>query len=445
MEDEHRYYEILGLNHNASSSEITKAYRSLAKTYHPDVSSHPRARENFLRIREAYEALSNPDKRAEYDAYLDDLEQSAYGEDGKEDFEGFFIENTFSARNETITINGRDHTFDIVRHVIANGQEYIEYNDQLLSFDRGDFPFDTSDIEDEFYTHKEDIAIDGTEYTFKNAHHVVIDGQEYIEYQGNFLPLEITEDEESSPPRGGFFKLLAYLAILIMVVFTAYHGYLIATSGNSAIIPDAGEDVSTGNQVQPISPEEEYSQKIMDAIDPEDPITRNYALSLIDESHGGTRNIAQVCDIWEKCYTQWTYVSDPKGFEYFSSASNTIQLGLKGDCDDFAVLIASLTEAIGGTARVILAQGANGGGHAYAEVYVTDNKADFDSIAHYICERYNCQSVAYHIEYDSDRTPRYWLNLDWQSKHPGGKFYDSSGTLTAYYSNGKWKKIEMNN
>ena len=66
MEDEYRYYEILGLNRNASSSEISRAYRSLAKTYHPDVSSHPRALENFQKIQQAYEALSDPRTRNEY-------------------------------------------------------------------------------------------------------------------------------------------------------------------------------------------------------------------------------------------------------------------------------------------------------------------------------------------------------------------------------------------
>jgi hypothetical protein len=447
MEDEYRYYETLGLDRNASLSEITKAYRSLAKTFHPDVSSHPRARENFQKIQQAYEALSDPKTRGEYDAYLDALEQPAHDDDAGD----IHIENEFYVQNEAITIQGRDRILDSVHHVIANGQEYIEYNGEFLSYDRGDFPFDTRDIEEEFYVPDEAIAIDGEEYTFDIAHHVIINGQEYVEYNGDFLPFDKYEDHQSSSSDGGgggFLKTVANLAIVLVIAFTLYHGYIIATSGNVAAAPESGVDIPAANLVQPTpqptSREEKISQDIKDAINPDNPTTRNYALSLVDKSHGGTRNIAQVCDIWEKCYDEWTYISDPRGLEYFSPASTTIDLGLKGDCDDFAILIASLVEAMGGTTRVILAQGANGGGHAYTEVYVTNNKKDFDSIAQSICKRYHCKSVAYHIEYDKDKNPRYWLNLDWQSKHPGGKFYDSDGTLTAYYSNGYWYKFKSN-
>jgi len=443
MEDEYRYYETLGLDRNASLSEIKKAYRSLAKTYHPDVSSHPRAIENFQKIQQAYEALSDTKKRGEYDAYLDTLEESV--RDESED--DIHIENEFYVHNEPIAINGRDQILDSVHHVIVDGQEFIEYNGEFLSYNRGDFPFDTRNINKEFYVPNEGIAVNEKEYTFKNAHHVVINGQEYVEYDGDFLPFNQQEYQDSSSSGGGgLLRKLANLAMVLVVAFTLYHGYIIATSGDIVATPEIGVDVSAGNLVQPApqvtSREEKFSQEIKDAIDPDNPTTRNYALSLIDKSHEGTRNIAQVCDIWEKCYDKWTYVSDPKGFEYFSPASNTIRLGLKGDCDDFAILIASLVEAVGGKTRVILAQGANGGGHAYAEVYVTDNKKDFDAIAQSICKRYRCQSIAYHIEYDKDKNPRYWLNLDWQSNHPGGKFYDSDGTLTAYYSNGYWYKFK---
>jgi len=61
------YYAALGVSESASFEDIKKAYRKLARKYHPDVSKEDKAADRFKEVGEAYEVLKDPDKRAEYD------------------------------------------------------------------------------------------------------------------------------------------------------------------------------------------------------------------------------------------------------------------------------------------------------------------------------------------------------------------------------------------
>lgn len=63
------YYEVLGVNKNATDEEIKRAFRVLAKKYHPDVNKEPGAEEKFKEIGEAYSVLSDKTKRAQYDQF----------------------------------------------------------------------------------------------------------------------------------------------------------------------------------------------------------------------------------------------------------------------------------------------------------------------------------------------------------------------------------------
>lgn len=71
MANKRDYYEVLGLNKNATDEEVKKAYRKLAKQYHPDANpnSKKEAEEKFKEISEAYETLSNPQKKQMYDQF----------------------------------------------------------------------------------------------------------------------------------------------------------------------------------------------------------------------------------------------------------------------------------------------------------------------------------------------------------------------------------------
>lgn len=77
------YYEVLGVSKSASDEEIKKAYRSLAKKYHPDLNKAPDAAEKFKEVQEAYEVLSDSQKRSNYDQF------GFAGVDGSNPFSGF--------------------------------------------------------------------------------------------------------------------------------------------------------------------------------------------------------------------------------------------------------------------------------------------------------------------------------------------------------------------
>lgn len=63
------YYEIMGLKRDATQDDIKRAYRKLARKYHPDVSKDPEAETRFKEVGEAYEVLKDPEKRAAYDQF----------------------------------------------------------------------------------------------------------------------------------------------------------------------------------------------------------------------------------------------------------------------------------------------------------------------------------------------------------------------------------------
>jgi molecular chaperone DnaJ len=80
MPEKRDYYEVLGVNRNASDDDVKKAFRKLAFQYHPDHNGDDGATEKFKEINEAYEVLSDANKRAAYDRY---------GHNGGRDFESF--------------------------------------------------------------------------------------------------------------------------------------------------------------------------------------------------------------------------------------------------------------------------------------------------------------------------------------------------------------------
>ena len=176
------------------------------------------------------------------------------------------------------------------------------------------------------------------------------------------------------------------------------------------------------------------------AVEPQNTLVHDEALLMVAKlSESGDSTINQICSIYSYLKNGdgpikgWVYVSDPRGLDYFSYANESVNIGDKsdstgaGDCDDFAVLMASLIESIGGTTRIILAYDNSTAGHAYAEVYLgklnsQDNQVN--EIIDWLEEKYNTEKI---FTYNDTDTGEVWLNMDWGpdekgNLHPGGPF-----------------------
>jgi hypothetical protein len=175
------------------------------------------------------------------------------------------------------------------------------------------------------------------------------------------------------------------------------------------------------------SPEEasiraRIAPRISASIDPTHPRTRNLAVRIAADDDGPF-HVEQVARVWSHVRQSWHYVSDPRGGEYFAQASETIENGMAGDCDDFATVIIAMVESIGGQGRMVMVDG-DDGGHAYAEVCIAAPPAEVAErlAAFYRSERAPQQVEVGDIHYRSDAACPVWLNLDWNARVPGGSY-----------------------
>jgi len=178
---------------------------------------------------------------------------------------------------------------------------------------------------------------------------------------------------------------------------------------------------------------EEHCKKItpiiIKAITPTHSEVRNLAVNLAKTSPG-PYNSGQICRIWCGLKQRWAYVNDPRGSDYIAPAYDSAKIKA-GDCDDFAILMSSLVEAIGGRSRVVAAYDKQAA-HMYAEVYIGSTKKEADQVVGWIAKE-NFMKVYGLIEYNYwIDLSGYWLNLDWSAPHPGGPFFQADIRFRVY-------------
>ena len=126
MAEQRDPYDVLGVSKDASADEIKKAYRKLSKKYHPDLNHEPGAEAKFKEVNEAYEILSDPQKKAQYDQFGSMGSQGqdfgGFGGQGFGDFSGFggfsdifdsFFGGGGASRNPNAPRQGRDLQYEM--------------------------------------------------------------------------------------------------------------------------------------------------------------------------------------------------------------------------------------------------------------------------------------------------------------------------------------------
>ncbi len=165
-------------------------------------------------------------------------------------------------------------------------------------------------------------------------------------------------------------------------------------------------------------------QSYQQAVHPEKPCVRDFAVHLAKNYDGpyfvdtdrffapGEYGLKQICAIHRYISNSWSYISDPLVMqdEYYSSADRTIAVGFAGDCDDFAILMASCIEAIGGITRIM--EGDCGDiGHAWCEVMI-GGEQEWEAALPIIRRFYH--SRFRNIDGWIDAEGNHWLSLDWR-------------------------------
>jgi hypothetical protein len=175
---------------------------------------------------------------------------------------------------------------------------------------------------------------------------------------------------------------------------------------------------------------EDIRQEVPNKLDLDNPYIADTAMT-IAKDYPGAFSINQVCAIYDAMAGGgWYYYSEAGGVDYFQNATLTLENGEisdtigRGDCDDFAILMASLIDSLGGATRIAFAWNTQKKeGHAYTEVYL-GRKGDpaVNDLVDWIEGEYGLEEIP-----GLNRTgDEFWLNLDWGSDHPGGTYFGNN-------------------
>ena len=153
----------------------------------------------------------------------------------------------------------------------------------------------------------------------------------------------------------------------------------------------------------------------------------------IAKDYPGDYNLNQISEVYDAMRKGWYYYSDPSYKDEYKSANRSLQDGKisnsigMGDCDDFAILMASLLESLQGSTRIVFSYDQDSRlNHAYAEVYLgkkSDPRAD--ELIGWFKDEYSQPEIPGQTVTDDG----VWLNLDYNGTYPGGYYFGSGNRV----------------
>lgn len=189
---------------------------------------------------------------------------------------------------------------------------------------------------------------------------------------------------------------------------------------------------------------EKTAQYMKKAMDYDNIIVRNKADAILTKYPGNYEE--QICEAFDLLYLNWQYRPDPDGMEKFYKASESFTT-FRGDCDDYAIAMASLMTALGSKGRVVCVVD-----HAFPETYLGNDLSQgyLDSLPavfnnHYekvTGRKWNIETLHYHKDTDGS----IWLNMDWWENYPGSKFHntDPNAQHIIVYTDGSFEVSFLN-
>jgi hypothetical protein len=218
--------------------------------------------------------------------------------------------------------------------------------------------------------------------------------------------------------------VLMFVAILGMLFFNRNYG----TSSMEGIYGDYNamlvnmtSNAHNVSYLKPVRGTYFQEQRVKDAMQSTHPKVRAFAVEnstryFHDQYYRKFGKTARYFSLFKHIRLNWKYVSDPRNMDYYSPPTESMRL-LAGDCDDYAILMASSVMAIGGEARVVITSN-----HMYTEVKV-GSKDDLEQVSYAVRTLFPDEvsggKIHFH-ETDGDL----WINFDYTANYPGGPFLE---------------------